>query len=51
LRSKFDIASFLNDLQQSVEEVVNNPDSVEGLAAIYGAAVQLPPGSGLVGIQ
>jgi len=48
LRSKFDAVSFLKDLNESVEEVVTNPNSVEGLAGVYGAAVQLPSGSGLV---
>jgi hypothetical protein len=43
------VKSFLKDLNESVEEVVANPDSVEGLAGIYGAAFQIPRGSGIVG--
>lgn len=44
------MTSFLKDLNESVEEVVANPDSVEGLASVYGAALQIPRGSGIVGM-
>ena len=35
---------FLDDLAAAVQEVINNPDEVEGKAAIYGLTAALPPG-------
>ncbi len=35
---------FLSDLQESVQEVLDNPNAVGGKAAIYGLTAQLPAG-------